>query len=149
MPHDRPAEGAPGRELVLEGPDGAEASGRCITDAPTRAKSEEAVDRLSGVEEHYELRTPAAVREYLTARPELLGLLCQVPAQARRYFGADSRFVLDVCPDREGSGPPALFAYIVTPLSADEAWPRLLRLEEDWWLDAAGDAPVNLHVEFA
>lgn len=104
---------------------------------------------LSNLKECYELRTPAAVHEYLRTKPVLADVLCRLPEQSRRHFGSGSRLALEVCPDREGSGPPELYAHVVTTLPPEEAWDRLLALEEDWWLDAVGDGPVNLHVELA
>ncbi len=101
------------------------------------------------LEDAYEIRTEAEARAYLGARPALLEVLGQLPEQARRHFGDGVRLALEVCPDREGSGPPELYAHIVTALSVDDAWDRMLALEEDWWLDAAGEEPVTLHVELA
>ncbi len=105
--------------------------------------------KLSTIEDVFALRSPAAVREHLDAHPGIAELLSRVPEHARRRFGADVRFVLDMRQDRDGSGPPELFAYIVTSLSADEAWDRMVELEETWWFDVVGDEKVYLHVEFA
>ncbi len=103
---------------------------------------------LSTIEDVFALRSPAAVREHLDAHPEIADLLSRVPEHARRHFGTDVRLVLDMRPDRDGSGPPELFAYIVTSLSGKEAWHRMCELEEGWWFDAVGDLPVNIDVEF-
>ena len=104
---------------------------------------------LSAIEERFELRSEGEVREYLRSRPELLDLLLQVPEHIGRRFGPDVRLALDIRPDREGFEPPELFATVVTDLPPEEAWERMWELDREWWIDAAGDKPVNLHVEFA
>lgn len=104
---------------------------------------------LSAVERRFELRSAVAVREFLLSRSELLDLLLQVPEHIVRLFGPDARLVLDLRPDREGFEPPELFACVVTGLPPEEAWSRMWELDREWWIDAAGDEPVNLHVEFA
>ncbi len=113
------------------------------------SSSEEPPAEAVALEDAYEMRTEAAARAYLRARPGLCRALGQLPEQARRYFGDDVRLALEVCPDREGSGPPELYAHIVTALPVQDAWDKMLELEEDWWLDAAGEEPVTLHVELA
>ena len=113
------------------------------------ASSEEPLAVAFVLEDAYEMRTETEARAYLRARPALREVLGQLPEQARRHFGDGVRLALEVCPDREGSGPPELYAHIVTALPVDDAWDRMLALEEDWWLDAAGEEPVTLHVEFA
>ncbi len=104
---------------------------------------------LSAIEKRFELRSAGAVREFLLSRPELPELLLQVPEHVERRFGPDARLVLDLRPDREGFEPPELFACVVTDLPPEEAWDRMWELDREWWIDAAGDEPVNLHVEFA
>lgn len=104
---------------------------------------------LRAIERAFELRSAVAVRECLRSRPELLDLLLQVPEHVREHFGPDVRLVLDMRPDREGFEPPELFACVVTDMPAEEAWDRMFRLDREWWIDAADEKPVNLHVEFA
>ena len=103
----------------------------------------------SAIERCFELRSGGAVREFLLAHPGLPELLLQVPERVRERFGSDARIVLDMRPDREGFEPPELFACVVTDLPPEEAWDRMWELDREWWIDAAGDKPVNLHVEFA
>ena len=105
--------------------------------------------RLSAIERCFELRPAGAVREFLLAHPGLPELLLQVPEHVARRFGPSARLVLDVRPDREGFEPPELFACVVTGLPPEEAWERMWELDREWWIDAAGDRPVNLHVAFA
>ena len=78
-----------------------------------------------------------------------MGVLEELPGQARQRFGGETRLALEVCPDYEGDEPPLLYAHVVTILSAVDAWDRLLLLEQEWWLDATESMSVNLHVEFA
>ena len=104
---------------------------------------------LAAIERSFELKSSDAVREFLVSRPELLDLLLQIPEHIARRFGPDARLVLDLRPDREGFEPPELFACVVTGLPPEEAWGRMWELDREWWIDAAGEEPVNLHVEFA
>ncbi len=104
---------------------------------------------LSAIEHPFELRSAGAVCEFLLSRPELVELLLQVPEHIVRRFGSDARLVLDLRPDREGFERGALFACVVTGLPPEEAWDRMWELDREWWIDAAGDRPLNLHVEFA
>jgi hypothetical protein len=125
------------------------ASGRYDTATESCASSEESLDDIAASPQEYEFRNAAEVREYVREWPGLVGVLEELPGQARQRFGADTSLALEVCPDREGEGPPLLYAHVITLLSADEAWDRLLSLEQEWWLDATESMPVNLHVEFA
>ena len=104
---------------------------------------------LSAIEQRFELRSAGAVREFLLSRPDLAELLLHVPERVKGSFGPDARLVLDLRPDREGFESPELFACVVTGLPPEEAWGRMWELDREWWIDAAGDEPVNLHVEFA
>lgn len=106
------------------------------------------VDTSASLEE-YELRTAEAVCEYLRDSPDLVSVLEELPGQTRSRFGSETRLALEVCPDYEGDEPPLLYAHVVTMLSAEDAWDRLLLLEQEWWLDATESMSVNLHVEFA
>ncbi len=112
---------------------------------------EEPMTRVRELEEVFEFRSPEAIAEYLGSRSTLsqVDLLLEVSARAKSYFGPECRFVLDLRTDREGDGPPELFAYVVTGMPASEAWNAMCQMETGWWLEAARGEPVNLHVEFA
>ena len=103
---------------------------------------------LSALAEMFEWRTPPAVREFLLEHPQVRQFLHTVPRQVERFFGK-SRMILDVCEDPGESAPPDLFVYIVTRLSAAEAWERMRELDEQWLDEAEKDYPVHLNVEFA
>lgn len=142
----------PGLRAANESPPDAprrSASGRFLAAPDSCASSQESLDDITAALEGYELRTAEAVCEYLRDAPDLVSVLEELPGQARQRFGADTSLALEVCPDREGDGPPLLYAHVITLGSADEAWDHLLSLEQGWWLGATEDMPVNLHVEFA
>ncbi len=106
------------------------------------------LDELHELEVLYEFRGAKAVSIFLTEHQDVLPLLKQIPEITKRYFENILKFVLELRPDLDGNNPPELFVYIVNNHSAEEAWERMRKLEDEWWLDAVGDALVNIHVEF-
>jgi hypothetical protein len=104
---------------------------------------------MEEIERRFELRAPDVVRQFLSSHPGLVDLVLEVPGRVARRFGSEARIALDVRPDREGFEEPELFVCVVTGLLPEEAWPRMWEVDREWWLDAAGAEPVNLHVEFA
>jgi hypothetical protein len=96
----------------------------------------------------YQFKDYARVEAFLTAHPSLEKLLIEAHGKIREYFGSDASAALEVFTDYEGDdgdkGP--LFAIIDSSLPPDEAFDRLDRLDEEWWLDALPRGEGNLIV---
>ncbi len=106
--------------------------------------------RLRQLGEFYSFRDALAVRRFLRAHPQLTEVLLEAHAYLEKHFGPDPQVALGVVSDPEAVGWDQLFAYILTPLSVDEAQARLDRLDEEWFLDQldqVGDL-FNFNLEF-
>ncbi len=97
----------------------------------------------------FDLRNRQDVVRFVERQARVKALLAEARERIPEYFGDDAPLVLEMRTDPEWSCPPELFLYVVTTLEPEEVSRRLEALEDGWWLEAVGNAPVNLHVEFA
>jgi predicted HTH domain antitoxin len=100
-------------------------------------------------EEQYVFRD-AQVRRFLQAYPHLTGFLQEAFPYLQKHFGPSPRVELEVIRDPEIGSTGELIAYILTPLSVDEAQARLDRLDDEWLLDEMDrvDGLLNFNLEF-
>jgi hypothetical protein len=105
--------------------------------------------RLTSLNKRYTFRKPPEVFEFLVDNTSLIPLVEEVYGKIRDYFPAAKLF-LEVFTDPETDGDKELVIFIRTNLHPDEAFSKLERLDETWWLDATSDTGENLciHVEF-
>lgn len=115
--------------------------------AEVRSLAESSIDRLL---QWYEFRDDSAVRTYLTNHPSLHKPLEEAHERICKYFGPDTRIVLDAIKDSEMDNNERLFAFVQTELSADDALDRLDELYEQWWLDRLStiQPKMSIDVEF-
>jgi predicted HTH domain antitoxin len=101
------------------------------------------------LEERYVFRGPQ-VRPFLQAYPHLTGFLLDAFPYLQKHFGPSPSVELDVIRDPEIGPTGELIAYILTPLSVDEAQARLDRLDDEWLLDELDrvDGLLNFSLEF-
>jgi len=107
-----------------------------------RSEIDRAIDRLQ--REHYP-EMDNRVRQYLEYHTQLLPVLGELPNQVGHYFGrrADVFLTRAGCLKR-GCG---LLVRIKTPLSQEDAWERLDRLDHGWWLSQADWVRDQIRVE--
>ena len=101
------------------------------------------------LEKQYVFRD-AQVRPFLQAHPQLTGLLLEAVPYLKEHFGPSPHVELEVIRDPEIGPTGELIAYILTPLSVDEAQARLDRLDDEWLLDELdrADGFLNFSLEF-
>ena len=98
----------------------------------------------------YSMRDEPAVRGFLDMHPSLGPALLQASPYLKEHFGEDVEVTLEVVGDPEAEGRQELFAYIRTRLAAEEAYARLNRLDEEWFLDRVAQfhGRFNFNLEF-
>lgn len=83
----------------------------------------------------YEIRNPAEVAAFIGKNLFLLNLLEEIPAQIRKYFGAEQKLVLQFFLDPEDASWQRLHVLVPTRLKYKEARPLMDKFSEEWWLD--------------
>jgi hypothetical protein len=101
---------------------------------------------MSFLDEFYQFRNHSEVKNYLSQNSFLVNVLLEPLAKIRNYFGQDTQIALEVVCDPE-DGDTKQFAFILTPLSAQDALARRDQLDEEWWLEASGRAQGKLIVD--
>jgi predicted HTH domain antitoxin len=106
-------------------------------------------DAGEGLEERYVFRD-SQVRPFLQAYPHLTEFLLEASPYLQKHFGTTPHVELEVIRDPEIGLTGELIAYILTPLSVDEAQARLDRLDDEWLLDELDrvDGLLNFSLEF-
>ena len=101
------------------------------------------------LEEQYLFRD-AQVRRFLQTYPHLTGVLLEAVPYLKKHFGPSPRVELEVIRDPEIGPTGEMIAYILTPLSVDEAQARLDRLDDEWLLDEMDrvDGLLSFSLEF-
>ena len=89
--------------------------------------------RLNELDNYYEYRGMAKVRDYLLAHPDLIDFLKDSYFQLDKYFGSETAYTLEVVHDPENP-QKMLFVYISTSLSRDQALSALDRFDDEWFL---------------
>ncbi len=87
----------------------------------------------------YEINDPAAVSDYVRRFPFVIALLEEARPQLDRHFDAGTPVRLEVVADPEAAPPDnqQLFVVVLPDLAPDDAYARLARFDEEWFLDAA------------
>jgi hypothetical protein len=90
------------------------------------------------------------VRRFLQVHPYLTEFLLKAVPYLQKHFGPSPHVELEVIRDPEIGPTGELIAYILTPLSVDEAQARLDRLDDEWLLDESDrvDGLLNFSLEF-
>ncbi len=106
-------------------------------------------ERSTLLENYYTFRDPITVRSFLVQHSFLIPFLFEARVKISEYF-ADTQVALEVVTDPESVSDDQLVAIIVEASSPDEAFDRLERLDNEWWIDAVGRAKGKLciNVEF-
>ena len=95
---------------------------------------------LGALERLFIIRRRSEVAKFLSASSFLFLFLPEAYERIRHYFGKSAQIILEVVTDPEAAGDRELVIFIRTNLSPDEAFERLERLGEEWWLDV----PFNI-----
>jgi len=92
----------------------------------------------------------AQVRRFLQAFPHLTEFLLEAVPYLQKHFGPSPHVELEVIRDPEIGPTGELIAYILTPLSVDEAQARLDCLDDEWLLDEMDrvDGLLSFSLEF-
>lgn len=98
-----------------------------------------ATNDLEELERLYSLRKPLQVRRFLGEHAFLVPLLVAAYDITTRYF-APLSLALEVIADPETIDDQQLVLFIAVQLKPAEAFTRLQRFDEEWWLDAMDEA---------
>lgn len=90
-----------------------------------------------------------AILNFLESRPQLVGVLREVPARVYRHFGDDQVIALELYRD-VGEQVGRLVAAIRTELAAEDAIGRLDEIDREWWFAEAATlgGSLLLTIEF-
>ncbi len=94
----------------------------------------------------YEIKNPAQVAEFIGENLFLLDLLEEIPAQIRRFFGAEQKLRLEFFWNPEDPNWHQLHVLVPTKLSVDEAFSVMENFDEAWWLKNFARADMKLQV---
>lgn len=100
-------------------------------------------NELAELERLYSMRNPLRVRRFLGEHSFLAALLVSAYDATTRYF-APLSLVLEVIADPEISNDEQLVLFVSVQLKPAEAFTRLQRFDNEWWLDALGEARGHL-----
>lgn len=103
--------------------------------APARSVTQIAIEDLIAL--GFVVPNVEEVRDFLTAHPEIATLLIEAMSVIPRYFGEGTRVLLLIQDDPDGWEDRFIAAYIRTALEPTEAFERLHRLSDHWWLNAS------------
>jgi hypothetical protein len=85
---------------------------------------------------HYQIENPDEVEAYVTGYPITASVLAEAPDQIVAAFEENPRLVLSLEVDPDEPDSPYLTVDIMTKRDVDDAFDRLQRFDESWWLDA-------------
>ena len=91
------------------------------------------MSELFELKDKYSFRDPRAIRRFLQAHPDLVGVLLEAPEHIDQHF-VDCELVLELSRNYCKSGRSLLFVYIRTALPVDDALDRLDALDDAWFL---------------
>lgn len=116
-------------------------------DLQSPALSGNGTDALSSL---YHLEEPDLIAEFVQQNSFLVELLAEAPRHLNSVFGADTELALQLSQDPEDVDSRELFINILTTLSAQDAFPLLERLDDEWWLDVSGrvDGKLNIRLRY-
>jgi hypothetical protein len=77
------------------------------------------------------------VREFLAGHTEIATLLVEAMSVIPRYFGEGTPVLLLIQDDPDGWEDRYIAAHIRTALDPTEAFERLHKMRQDWWLTAS------------
>lgn len=98
----------------------------------------------------YQFQEYSAVAAFVQANPFLQELLEEGREKIREHFGDETQVALEVFVDPEDQREKELLASVQTRLSPEDAWARLGRLDQAWWLEACSRARglLSIHIEY-
>lgn len=102
-----------------------------------------ATNNLEEIERLYSLRKPLQVRRFLGEYAFLVPLLVAAHDVTTRYF-APLSLALEVIADPDSMDDQQLVLFVVLQLPPAEAFAKLQRLDNEWWLDAMDEAQGHL-----
>ncbi len=102
-----------------------------------------ATSNLDEVERLYALRQPLQVRRFLGEHDFLVPLLVAAYDVTTRYF-APLSLALEVIADPDSMDDRQLVLFVVLQLTPAEAFAKLQRFDNEWWLDAMDEAQGHL-----
>ena len=85
----------------------------------------------------YEIENPAEVDAYVAEHPIVATVLAEAPDHIAASFEEKLRLILSSEVDPDEPDYPYLTVDIMTKRDADEAYDRLERFDQSWWLDAS------------
>jgi len=102
-----------------------------------------ATSDLEEVERLYSLRKPLQVRRFLGEHDFLVPLLVAAYDVTTRYF-APLSLALEVIAEPDSMDDQQLVLFVVLQLPPAEAFAKLQRFDNEWWLDAMDEAQGHL-----
>ena len=102
-----------------------------------------ATNDLEEIERLYSLRKPLQVRRFLGEHAFLVPLLVAAYDVATRYFAPVS-LALEVIADPDSMDDQQLVLFVVLQFTPAEAFAKLQRFDNEWWLDAMDAAQGHL-----
>ena len=119
---------------------------RYLRQKPARRARKQLPDKdLAHLNELYTLVSPTdLVSEFLAENKYLVKLLKEARRQIARYFGAETKPLLELVYIPESDILDKIWVLIPTKVAA---LPILDRLDEEWWLDACLEAKGNMNIK--
>jgi tetratricopeptide (TPR) repeat protein len=92
-------------------------------------------------------QNPAQIVTFVFENQFLLELLREASKRIHDIFGPDTQLSLRLWRDPDYEEAQTLYIEILTKLSADDAFPLLERLDDEWWIDASEQASGKLNIK--
>lgn len=102
-----------------------------------------ATNDVKELERLYSVRDPIQVRTFLSEHAFLVPLLDAAHDIATRYF-APLSLALEVIADPDSTDDQQLVLFVVLQSTPAEAFAKLQRFDDEWWLDAVDEAKGRL-----
>lgn len=117
----------------------------------TQKKSSQ--DFLAGIQnfvkqylDEYEVQDVERVTDFLFKNLSLVDLLLEIPAQIRKYFGAEQKLVLIFWLDPEDPNGHHIQVLVPTKLSVEASGELMNKFDWEWWLDNCNRADLMISI---
>ena len=107
-------------------------------------------EKLDFVFQRYEIAESESIKSFLSKNRLLILLLEEIPSKISQYFGHNQKLSLKISHEPDFPQSFELWVFILTELSAKEAFPILEKFDEDWWLENLdrADCKLNISLEY-
>jgi hypothetical protein len=120
-------------------------------DLPAVIVRDEWEHQLRLLSDQFDLEDRNSVRKFLAEHQFLIKVLFDARQKVNQIFGVDTPMTLKLFTDPEDEpGETMLFVLVLTSLPVKEATARLMKIDEDWWVDQPNELTrlMNIDVEY-